>query len=105
MGRIGVDLYPLQAGAGLQDVTTFGKWPDDFPLCFYRWPKAPDLEIFNAELDLDAIRQAGVPPVPVYVVNGLGAIMAGRLACSGAMPLAAEVEARLESGPLEGSHA
>jgi 5-dehydro-2-deoxygluconokinase len=125
MGRIGVDLYPLQAGVGLEDVTTFGKWlggsatnvavaaaryqrrtaiitrtgddpfgrfihaalraygvddryvtpvpqlptpvtfceifpPDDFPLYFYRWPKAPDLEIHSEELDLDAIRSAGV---------------------------------------------
>jgi Sugar kinases, ribokinase family len=34
--------------------------PDDFPLYFYRWPKAPDLEIRTEELDLDAIRSAGV---------------------------------------------
>src|SRR6476646_4660893 len=34
--------------------------PDDFPLYFYRLPKAPDLEIYENELDLDAIRQAGV---------------------------------------------
>lgn len=26
MGRIGVDLYPLQTGVGLEDVTSFGKW-------------------------------------------------------------------------------
>ncbi len=125
MGRIGVDLYPLQAGVGLDEVDTFGKWlggsatnvavaaarhgrrtgvisrtgqdpfgqfihaalakygvddryvaavpglptpvtfceifpPDDFPLYFYRWPKAPDLEIHPDELDLDAIRAAGI---------------------------------------------
>ena len=30
--------------------------PDDFPLYFYREPKAPDLEIRPDELDLDAIR-------------------------------------------------
>jgi 5-dehydro-2-deoxygluconokinase len=125
MGRIGVDLYPLQTGVGLEDVTTFGKFlggsatnvavaaaryqrrtavisrtgddpfgrfihaalksygvddryvtvvpelptpvtfceifpPDEFPLYFYRWPKAPDLEIRREELDLDAIRSAGV---------------------------------------------
>jgi 5-dehydro-2-deoxygluconokinase len=125
MGRVGVDLYPLQAGVGLEDVETFGKWlggsatnvavaaaryqrrtavitrtgddpfgrfvhkalqaygvddryvtsvqelptpvtfceifpPDDFPIYFYRWPKAPDLEIRSEELDLDAIRSAGV---------------------------------------------
>ena len=32
--------------------------PDDFPLYFYRLPKAPDLEIHADELDLDAIRDA-----------------------------------------------
>jgi 5-dehydro-2-deoxygluconokinase len=34
--------------------------PDDFPLYFYRFPKAPDLEIREEELDLDAIRSAGI---------------------------------------------
>jgi 5-dehydro-2-deoxygluconokinase len=34
--------------------------PDDFPLYFYRLPKAPDLEIYENELDFEAIRQAGV---------------------------------------------
>jgi 5-dehydro-2-deoxygluconokinase len=132
MGRIGVDLYPLQAGVGLDQVETFGKWlggsatnvavagarhgrragvisrtgqdpfgqfihaalakygvddryvaavpglptpvtfceifpPDDFPLYFYRWPKAPDLEIYPEELDLDAIRAAGI-----FWVTGTG---------------------------------
>ncbi|MFG2653851.1 5-dehydro-2-deoxygluconokinase [Streptomyces sp. NPDC048425] len=125
MGRIGVDLYPLQAGVPLAEVDTFGKFlggsssnvavaaarlgrrtatvtrtgadpfgeylhrrlrefgvddrwvtpvpglptpvtfcevfpPDDFPLYFYRLPKAPDLEIHTAELDLDAVRAARV---------------------------------------------
>ena len=125
MGRVGVDLYPLQAGLSLADVSTFGKYlggsatnvavaaarhgrrtavitrtgddpfgrfvhvalaglgvddafvtsvpglptpvtfceifpPDNFPLWFYRFPKAPDLEIYPHELDLDAIRTAGV---------------------------------------------
>jgi 5-dehydro-2-deoxygluconokinase len=125
MGRIGVDVYPLQAGVSLREVETFGKFlggsatnvavaaarhgrrsavvtrtgadpfgaflhdalrrfgvddrwvtevpslptpvtfceifpPDDFPLYFYRQPKAPDLEIATAELDLDAIREARV---------------------------------------------
>ncbi|MFG2332097.1 5-dehydro-2-deoxygluconokinase [Streptomyces sp. NPDC048604] len=32
--------------------------PDDFPLYFYRRPKAPDLEIRAEELDLDAVRAA-----------------------------------------------
>jgi len=125
MGRVGVDIYPLQVGVGLQDVETFGKYlggtatnvavavarygrrsavitrtgndpfgrfihralagygvddryvtaveglptpvtfceifpPDDFPLYFYRFPKAPDLEIRPEELDYDAIRAAKV---------------------------------------------
>jgi 5-dehydro-2-deoxygluconokinase len=125
MGRVGVDLYPLQIGLGLEDVTSFGKFlggsatnvavaaarhgrhvsvitrtgedpfgrfvrrearrlgvddryvsavaelptpvtfceifpPDDFPLYFYRFPKAPDLVINADELDLGAIRDAGV---------------------------------------------
>ena len=125
MGRVGVDLYPLQSGVGLEDVTTFGKFlggsatnvavaaarhgrrcavitrtgddpfgrfvhralqelgvddryvsavpdlptpvtfceifpPDDFPLYFYRLPKAPDLVINSDELDLDAIRDAKI---------------------------------------------
>ena len=34
--------------------------PDDFPLYFYREPKAPDLEIRVDELDFDAIRAADV---------------------------------------------
>jgi 5-dehydro-2-deoxygluconokinase len=125
MGRIGVDVYPLQTGVSLREVETFGKYlggsatnvavaaarygrqsavitrtgedpfgeflhdalrrfgvddrwvspvpglptpvtfceifpPDDFPLYFYREPKAPDLEIRADELDLEAIRAAGI---------------------------------------------
>jgi 5-dehydro-2-deoxygluconokinase len=125
MGRTGVDIYPLQTGVGLEDVTSFAKFvggsatnvavaaarhgrrtalitrtgadpfgryiarslgelgvdarfvtevpdlptpvtfcelfpPDRFPLYFYRYPKAPDLEIFAADLDLDVIRDAGL---------------------------------------------
>ena len=132
MGRVGVDLYPLQTGVGLEDVTTFGKYvggsatnvavaaarlgrsaavitrtgadpfgrfihralrgyrvddrfvtavaglptpvtfcevfpPDHFPIYFYRYPKAPDLEIRAAELDLAAICAAGV-----FWVTGTG---------------------------------
>jgi 5-dehydro-2-deoxygluconokinase len=41
--------------------------PDDFPLCFYRRPKAPDLEIRTEELDLDAIRST-----LVFWITGTG---------------------------------
>src|SRR5262249_23731147 len=34
--------------------------PDDFPIYFYRYSKAPDLEIRAEELDYDAIRAARV---------------------------------------------
>jgi 5-dehydro-2-deoxygluconokinase len=125
MGRIGVDVYPLQTGVSLREVSSFGKYlggsptnvavaaarygrsaavitrtghdpfglflhdalrsfgvddrfvapvpglptpvtfceifpPDDFPLYFYRQPKAPDLEIHPDQLDFDAIRAAKV---------------------------------------------
>lgn len=125
MGRIGVDIYPLQIGVGLEDVETFGKFlggsptnvavaaarhglrtavisrvgedafgryvhqalrgfgvddrfvtsvpgwptpvtfcelfpPDDFPLYFYRYPSAPDLQIRAEELDEAAVRAAKV---------------------------------------------
>ncbi len=125
MGRIGVDIYPLQTGVGLAQVESFGKYlggtasnvavavarlghqtalitrtgkdpfgeylhqqlrefgvddrwvtpvteyptpvtfcevfpPDDFPLYFYRYPKAPDLEIHPGELDMAAIAEAGI---------------------------------------------
>ena len=132
MGRVGVDLYPMQSGVGLAEVSTFGKWlggsatnvavaasrhgrraavitrtgedpfgtfvhaalrgygvddryvtpvpglptpvtfceifpPDDFPIYFYRFPKAPDLEIRATELDTAAIRGAGI-----FWVTGTG---------------------------------
>jgi len=34
--------------------------PDDFPVYFYRLPKAPDLVIHEHELDLDAVRAARI---------------------------------------------
>lgn len=125
LGRLGVDIYPLQDGVGLEEVTSFGKYlggsaanvavaaakygratalmsrvgddpfgryllrelerlgvdnrevrvdpqyptpitfceifpPDDFPLYFYRKPKAPDLQIATDDLDLDAVRDARI---------------------------------------------
>lgn len=125
MGRLGVDIYPLQDGVGLAQVETFGKYlggsaanvsvaaarygrrsalvsrvgddpfggyllaelarlgvdngfvrvdpdlktpitfceifpPDDFPLYFYREPKAPDLNVSSVDLDLDAVKAARI---------------------------------------------
>jgi sugar/nucleoside kinase (ribokinase family) len=90
MGRVGVDVYPLQltkTGAnpfgdfvrtalegygvdsrfvGTSDIAptpvTFCEIfpPDDFPLYFYRLPKAPDLDIRPEELDLAAVRCAWI---------------------------------------------
>jgi len=58
----GVDDRYVTAVPGLPTPVTFCEIfpPDDFPLYFYRLPKAPDLEIRREELDLDAIREAGV---------------------------------------------
>jgi len=123
IGRVGVDVYPLQVGVGLEEVETFAKFlggsatnvavaaarhgraaavitrtgqdpfgryvhaelrrlgvddafvsavpglptpvtfceifpPDHFPIWFYRYPKAPDLEIRPDELPVEAIRSA-----------------------------------------------
>lgn len=125
MGRLGVDLYPLESGVALGDVTRFGRFlggsaanvavasarhgrntalisrtgadefgrylreelerlgvssryvsavpdlptpitfceihpPDHFPITFYRYPKAPDMEIRPGELDPEAITDAGL---------------------------------------------
>ncbi|QPP08750.1 5-dehydro-2-deoxygluconokinase [Streptomyces bathyalis] len=132
MGRIGVDIYPLQTGVPLPQVETFGKFlggsatnvavaasrlgrssavisrtgndpfgeychqalqgfgvddrwvtpvakyptpvtfceifpPDDFPLYFYREPKAPDLELVPEDLDFAAIGAAHI-----FWVTGTG---------------------------------
>jgi 5-dehydro-2-deoxygluconokinase len=60
--RFGVDDRYVTEVAGLPTPVTFCEIfpPDDFPLYFYREPKAPDLEIHTGELDLDAIRAARV---------------------------------------------
>jgi hypothetical protein len=80
MGRVGVDLYPMQAGVGLEDVTMFGA------LCHG----------LLAGWDLERV---------IRFANAAGAIVAGRLACSDAMPTAAEVEALLDEEPRDGTHA
>jgi 5-dehydro-2-deoxygluconokinase len=58
----GVDDRFVTAVPGLPTPVTFCEIfpPDDFPLYFYREPKAPDLEIRPEELELDAIREAKV---------------------------------------------
>jgi 5-dehydro-2-deoxygluconokinase len=67
--RYGVDDRYVTSVRDLPTPVTFCEIfpPDDFPLYFYRWPKAPDLEIRSEELDLDAIREAGV-----FWVTGTG---------------------------------
>jgi 5-dehydro-2-deoxygluconokinase len=125
VGRLGVDLYPLQTGVTLDQVGTFGRFlggtaanvtvaaarhgrrsalishtgadpfgrflnaelrrlgvddryvtsvpelltpitfceifpPDDFPIYFYRKPKAPDMMVRSDELDVAAIRSARI---------------------------------------------
>jgi 5-dehydro-2-deoxygluconokinase len=56
----GVDDRYVTAVPGLPTPVTFCEVfpPDDFPLYFYRFPKAPDLELRTEDLDLDAIRSA-----------------------------------------------
>lgn len=58
----GVDERWVAEVAGRPTPVTFCEMfpPDRFPLYFYRLPKAPDLEIAEDELDLDAIRRARV---------------------------------------------
>lgn len=60
--ELGVDDRFVTAVAGLPTPVTFCEIfpPDDFPLYFYREPKAPDLEIRPEELDAGAIRSAGI---------------------------------------------
>ena len=146
MGRISVDVYPLQVGVSLREVESFGKYlggspsnvavaaarygrdvalitrtgedpfgeflhdalrgfgvddafvgthpslrtpvvfceifpPDDFPLYFYRQPKAPDLEIREEELDLEAIRAADL-----FWVTVTQKIFASRIASRSSSP-------------------
>src|SRR5689334_6618328 len=58
----GVDDRYVTAVPGLPTPVTFCEIfpPDDFPLYFYRLPKAPHLEIRRQELDTGAIGEAGV---------------------------------------------
>lgn len=58
----GVDDRFVGTSEGLPTPVTFCEIfpPDDFPIYFYRFPKAPDLDISPDELDYDAIRAAKV---------------------------------------------
>jgi len=61
--KFGVDDSFVSPVPGLQTPATFCaiRPPHDFPLYFYgRFPTAPDLQIKAEELDLDAIRDAGI---------------------------------------------
>lgn len=60
--RLGVDDTHLVTSAQYPTPVTFCEIfpPDDFPLYFYRRPKAPDLQVTVADLDTDTIREAGV---------------------------------------------
>ncbi|MDN4640814.1 5-dehydro-2-deoxygluconokinase [Agreia sp. PsM10] len=62
LGRLGVSDEFIGMDIGLATPVTFCEIfpPDDFPLYFYRKPKAPDLAITIQSLDLDAIRRAKV---------------------------------------------
>jgi 5-dehydro-2-deoxygluconokinase len=65
----GVDDRFVTAVPGLPTPVTFCEIlsPDDVPIYFYRYPKAPDLEIHPSELDVDSISGAGV-----FWVTGTG---------------------------------
>jgi 5-dehydro-2-deoxygluconokinase len=58
----GVDDGFVSAVPGLCTPVTFCEMfpPDDFPLFFYRFPTAPDLQIRPEELDLEAIAAADI---------------------------------------------
>jgi 5-dehydro-2-deoxygluconokinase len=62
LGGFGVDDRWVTPVPGLPTPVTFCEIfpPDHFPLYFYRYPKAPDLEIHPDELDYDAIRGAKI---------------------------------------------
>ena len=62
LGELGVDDVFVGTVPGRATPITFCEIfpPDHFPLYFYRFPKAPDLEIRAEELDHGAIADAGV---------------------------------------------
>ena len=61
-GRLGVDPTFITSGDGPPTPVTFCEVfpPDDFPLYFYRYPTAPDLQLTAADLPEPAIRDARI---------------------------------------------
>jgi 5-dehydro-2-deoxygluconokinase len=60
--RFGVDDSYVRDVPELPTPVTFCEIfpPDCFPIWFYRWPSAPDLQIRVADLDLDVVRAARI---------------------------------------------
>ncbi|MGD9960629.1 5-dehydro-2-deoxygluconokinase [Nocardioides sp.] len=60
--RLGVDPTFITSHDGPPTPVTFCEVfpPDDFPLYFYRYPTAPDLQLEVSDLPLDSIREASV---------------------------------------------
>ena len=60
--RLGVDNHLVNVDSGLKTPITFCEIfpPNDFPLYFYREPKAPDLNVESTDLDLDEVRSARI---------------------------------------------
>jgi len=60
--ELGVDDSHVVVDDAHQTPVTFCEMfpPDDFPIYFYRRPTAPDLQVRSDDLDLDAVRRAGV---------------------------------------------
>ncbi|GAB3654695.1 5-dehydro-2-deoxygluconokinase [Nocardioides korecus] len=60
--RLGVDASHVVAAPGPPTPVTFCEVfpPDDFPLYFYRYPTAPDLQLVPDDLPLEEIREATV---------------------------------------------
>jgi 5-dehydro-2-deoxygluconokinase len=61
-GRLGVDPAFISAGDGPPTPVTFCEVfpPDDFPLYFYRYPTAPDLQLTPDDLPQAAVRDAQI---------------------------------------------
>jgi 5-dehydro-2-deoxygluconokinase len=60
--RLGVDPTYISAGDGPPTPVTFCEVfpPDDFPLYFYRYPTAPDLQLEVEDVPMPAVREAAV---------------------------------------------